>query len=144
MKQHSFPKSKRLVSNEQFKAVLARSLRGNNGLLTVYMAENDCGCPRLGVSVGKACGKAVVRNRLKRLIREAFRQSRDRIPPEFDYVVMISPKYSKELNKASEAKRLLKQLTFEKIQGSFLTLVSGLKTGPADPGQNTGRKDNAR
>ena len=73
--QFSFPKEKRLVSNRQFKAVLARGLRLSNGLLTLCMGENDCGYPRLGVSVSKSCGNAVVRNRLKRLLREAFRQS---------------------------------------------------------------------
>jgi len=91
MKQFSFPKEKRLVNNRQFKAVLARGLRLSNGLLTLYMAENDCGYPRLGVSVSKSCGNAVVRNRLKRLLREAFRQSQDRIPAGFDYLLMIHP-----------------------------------------------------
>jgi ribonuclease P protein component len=127
MKEHSFPKRKRLVSNRQFKSVLAEGVGRSNGLLTLYMAENDCGYPRLGVSVGKSCGNAVARNRLKRLIREAFRQNQDRIPPKFDYVLMISPKYSRRLNEASEAKELVKHLSFEKVQGSFLTLVSDLK-----------------
>jgi ribonuclease P protein component len=91
LKRFSFPKRKRLVSNKEFKSVMARKLRFSNGILTLYMAENNCGYPRLGVSVGKSCGKAVVRNRLKRLLREVFRQNQDRIPSGFDYLLMPSP-----------------------------------------------------
>jgi ribonuclease P protein component len=122
MKRLGFPKKSRLVSNKQFKAVLSargRKRRGD-GLLTVYMAENDCGYPRLGVSVGKAHGKAVVRNRLKRLVREAFRQNREQIPAGFDYVVMISPGRSKKQEPGMKAKLP----TFEEVRASFLALLN--------------------
>ncbi len=131
MKRFSFPKKKRLVRNRQFKAVLARGLRLSNGLLTLCMAENDCGYPRLGVSVSKSCGNAVVRNRLKRLLREAFRQSQDRIPAGFDYLLMISPQLCRvgfsppnSLGGASPTLRLPK---FEQVKASFLALVQELK-----------------
>ncbi len=124
MKRFSFPKSKRLVTNRQFKAVLARNLRVSNGLLTLYMAENDCGYPQLGVSVGKSCGNAVVRNRLKRLAREAFRQSQDRIPASFDYLLMISHRAPKKSDKLRKPKETARQPTFEQVKSSFLALVA--------------------
>jgi ribonuclease P protein component len=105
MKRLSLPKRKRLASNRQFKAVLDHGRRRGNSLLILYMAPNPCGYPRLGVSVGKSSGNAVVRNRLKRLLREAFRQSQDRLPQGYDYVLMISPALSRGLKESRKAAR---------------------------------------
>ena len=117
---HGFPFFDRLRSNSQFKSVLDRGRRLSNGLLTLYMAENGYDYPRLGVSVGKSCGSAVVRNRLKRLLREAFRQNQDKIPVGFDYLLMISPGRLKKTGTA-KVQDLPK---YEQIKSSFLALVN--------------------
>jgi ribonuclease P protein component len=117
MKRFSFPKSRRLVNNSQFQAVLSRGRRRSNGLLVLYMAQNDCGYSRLGVSIGKSHGNAVERNRLKRLLREAFRQSQQQIPAGYDYVLMISSRRAKGESAGG-------QPTFEQVKASFLALVN--------------------
>ena len=122
LKRFTFPKEKRLVSNRQFKAVLDRNLRVSNGLLTLFISENDCGYARLGVSVGKSCGGAVTRNRLKRLLRESFRQNQDKIPDGFDYLVIISSSSARATG-PEDFKEAVKRLTFERIRASFLSLV---------------------
>jgi len=119
LKRLSFSKDKRLINSPQFKSVLDRGRRLSNGLLTLYMAENDCSFARLGISVGKSCGGAVIRNRLKRLLREAFRQSQDVIPGGFDYLLMISPRWLKKKG-TGKAQRLP---AFEQVKSSFLALV---------------------
>ena len=110
MKQLSFSKEKRLISNEQFKDVLACGRCLHDNLLKVYMAENKCGYLRLGVSIGKSYGNAVKRNHLKRLVREVFRQNQEQIPNNYDYLIIV--------------KKRIKQPTFEQIKKSFLTLVT--------------------
>jgi ribonuclease P protein component len=120
MKRFSFPKNKRLISNSQFKDVLARGRRLSNGVLTLYMAENDFDYSRLGVSVGKSRGNAVIRNRFKRLMREAFRQNQEQIPSGFDYLLMISPRWPKKTN----VEKIFKIPTFEQVRTSFLALAN--------------------
>jgi len=135
MKRFSFPKKKRLVSNSQFKAVMARGRRLSNGVLMLYMAENNLEYSRLGVSVGKSYGNAVARNRLKRLMREAFRQNQDRIPAGFDYLLMISPRLLKDspfdsaqgedghAQLRTKRRRDAKEPTFEQVNASLLILA---------------------
>lgn len=125
MKELSLPKSRRLVSNRQFKAVLALRTSANDKLFRLYAAKNDCGYPRVGISLSKLCGDAVVRNRLKRLLREAFRLNQKQIPAGFDYVLMISPQWFKGLDKPA-IKKEVKRLAFTQVENSFLTLVNNL------------------
>jgi len=117
VKKLRFSKSQRLVSNSQIKAVLGRRLRYTDGLLVLYMAENTCGYPRLGVSVGRSCGKAVIRNRLKRLLRDAFRLDQDWIPTEFDYVLMVLQAGLRQMEKGGNG------LTLSQVRRSFEGLI---------------------
>ena len=123
MKRFSFPKSKRLVSNRQFKAVLDQRQSVGDELLVLHVGANDCGHGRLGVSVGKSFGNAVVRNRLKRLLREAFRQSQDQIPANLDYVLMISSAWLKNKDESVSDKQAAMSLMSGDVRKSFLGLV---------------------
>ena len=137
MSRLSFSKRQRLPDNRQFRAVLARRKCARDKLLTVCVAENDCGYSRLGVSVGKSCGGAVLRNRVKRLVREAFRQSRHVIPDGFDYVVMVSPQLARELRESRG-----RGLSFEKLNVSFLALARAAvkKASKSGPKQSKARE----
>jgi len=123
LKRLTLPKNHRLVRNHQFKAVLDRRRRASDALLTVWVAENRCGHARLGVSVGKSCGNAIVRNRLKRLLRETFRLRRGWIPAGYDYVLMISAPTARKLKHPTQGPKVVRSITLAQIQASFASLV---------------------
>jgi ribonuclease P protein component len=51
-------------------------------------STNDSDGSRLGVSVGRRVGGAVARNRVKRVLREAFWSLAERVPADHDYVIV--------------------------------------------------------
>jgi ribonuclease P protein component len=54
----------------------------------VYLSRNQVGRPRLGITASRKVGNAVVRNRIKRLVREYFRGSREYLNASRDYLVI--------------------------------------------------------
>ena len=86
-----FPAHLRLKSPAEFKAVYDRKKSASDDVLIVYAAENGRPHPRLGVSVSRKIGGAVVRNRYKRLFREAFRMTRPELPTGVDLVLIPRP-----------------------------------------------------
>jgi ribonuclease P protein component len=83
-----FPKQLRLRTAAEFARVYQRRCTASDHLLLVFVADNGLGHPRLGLSVSRKVGNAVIRNRWKRLIREAFRLSRPQLPQGLDVIVI--------------------------------------------------------
>lgn len=61
-----------------------------DGLITILALPNDDPVrrSRLGVGVSKRHGGAVRRNRIKRMLREAFRLTRSELPPGWDFMIV--------------------------------------------------------
>ena len=79
----------RLKDPEAFRRAFQRRRWESDDVLAVYGIENGRDHPRLGISVSrKKVRSANDRNRLKRLIREAFRLSKADLPPGIDLVVV--------------------------------------------------------
>jgi len=94
---HRFPKSVRLRSRSQFDRVFRERCSRADQRIVVYACKACHGAdslpgPRLGLVVSRKCGNAVVRNRWKRALREAFRLAQHDLPPGVDFVVLPRPK----------------------------------------------------
>ena len=59
-----------------------------NGYLVLYARKNRMNTNRVGVTVGKKLGHAVVRNRVRRRLREVYRLNEERFAPGWDIVVV--------------------------------------------------------
>lgn len=111
MKKLGLSNRQRLRHREEFSNVYNERTRAGNQYLLVYGKPNDLGVTRIGLSVSRKLGGAVVRTRLKRLIREAFRITQHEIPEGLDLIVI--PRSAKEAsleNYGASLKKLARKI----------------------------------
>jgi ribonuclease P protein component len=80
----SFPNRFRLRRRMEFQRVMDHGKYQGDRRLQIWALPNQLGHSRLGLVVGRRHGNAVRRHRIKRILREAFRLSRDRLPSGLD------------------------------------------------------------
>jgi ribonuclease P protein component len=101
-------REQRLRSPAEFRRVRELARRGwPHPLLVLFVAPNELQRTRVGITVSRRVGKAVVRNRVRRRLREALRARFPMLPPSADIVVSARPASAKatwsELNAALDA-----------------------------------------
>src|ERR1700745_707480 len=104
-----FPKSARLRKRPQFLSLSRSGKKSHTPNFVVIHEKNDCGETRLGITVSGKVGNAVVRNRIKRLVREFFRRRRHELAPGLD-ILIIAKKTAAALSLASVENELAKSL----------------------------------
>jgi ribonuclease P protein component len=106
-----FLKSQRLKSSSEFKSVFERCKKVEDATLALYVKfDENAATGKFGISLGRALGKANLRNLLKRRLREIYRVERERF--RGGHQVVLIPK------------RGSAQRTFEELKGSLLALAS--------------------
>jgi ribonuclease P protein component len=112
----SFPRRERLRRRNDFLRCYREGRRRHGELVVLHALANGTDAPRLGLTVGRKVGGAVVRNRVKRRVREIYRRwsERSRLPG-LDLVVHAKPPAGSasfaELEK--ELERLLSSLLLQ-------------------------------
>ncbi len=99
----------RLTRTRDYEAVYATRMRTTVGPLVVHGRPNELDHCRLGLAVSRRAGGSVLRSRMKRLIREAFRHAQRDLPCGYDFVVssrgdasLKLADYQKALTEAAE------------------------------------------
>ena len=114
MGEFSFPKKYRLRKNAEYKRVYNKRKIISDKVLKIYWAPSELDLTRMGMAVARRHGKAYLRNRIKRLFREAFRLSRPQLPIGLDLVLI--PHFPRG-----------KVPSLESIQESLIKLVNRMK-----------------
>jgi len=87
----TFSRASRLRSRKLFLDIYRRGLRVSGQHVVVFAVAGATGQSRLGITATKKLGHAVERNRVKRIIREIFRQRRYVAGGPLDLVVNVKP-----------------------------------------------------
>ena len=115
------PKRGRLSRSAEFERVYRQGRSNGNRYLVLYTFPRGEGTtpdadegPRLGVSVSRKVGGDVERNKVKRLLREAFATEGERLPGDADVVVVARP----------DVRELAEREGLEGVRGALEELVT--------------------
>ena len=104
-----FPKAARLRKRPQFLRLSRTGKKIHSPNFVVVYENNDCGETRLGITVSGKVGNAVVRNQIKRFVREFFRHRRHELARGLD-ILVIAKKSAADVSLALVENELGKSL----------------------------------
>ena len=87
----SFPRSERLTRRSEYLELYRKARRMDGQAFTCYVARQEGQGRKFGLAVSRKVGGAVVRNRVKRYIREVYRTRRKHLDDDFAMVIVARP-----------------------------------------------------
>ena len=79
----------RVKNKELFNDIIKNGNQTKTKYFYIYYKENELDYPRFGIAVGKKIGKAVIRNKYKRIIRNILMENKKTFKNNRDYIIMI-------------------------------------------------------
>ncbi|BBO84005.1 ribonuclease P protein component [Desulfosarcina ovata subsp. sediminis] len=105
MKEYSFKKHERLKKSKEYNALSKHGKRYHEAdFIIIYKKNNELN-NRLGITVSKKVGNAVKRNRIKRIIREYFRNNKILLPLKLD-INIIAKKTARSIDSIEIGKQI--------------------------------------
>lgn len=131
MTDHRFSKQQRLLRARDFEHVFERKCSTADQLIVVYAAPNQHDQARIGLTVSRKVGPAVVRNRWKRTLREAFRLIQHELPP-LDIICIPRPRAVPNVRQLSQSLLALTRRLTRRLgsPSSTDTATPGSESGP--------------
>ena len=104
-------KEYRIKKNEAFQEVFQKGNSFANRQLVLYYKKQDTADAhfRIGLSVSKKLGNAVMRNKIKRYLRQAFHELDEQVAPGYDFIVI--------------ARQPAKDMTFQELKKSLIHVL---------------------
>ena len=86
-----FCRRRRIIRSSDYRAIYSTGRKARSQGFVLFGRENKLGYHRLGITVTRKVGSAVIRNHIKRLFREIFRRFSAEIPGQLDLLVNAKP-----------------------------------------------------
>jgi len=103
-------KDYRIKKNEEFQEVFKKGRSFANKQFVLYLLEKkEQEHFRIGLSVSKKIGNAVLRNKIKRYIREVFHELKDQVKPNYDYIII--------------ARKPVAEMTYHEVKNSLIHVL---------------------
>lgn len=115
-----------ICRNNDFKRIYAKGKSYVTPFLVAYVMKNRSQCVRVGITTSKKIGNAVLRNRSRRVIREAYRRLAPFVKPGYDLVFVARGRTSRM--KSHEIERHMKK---QLLEANVLMALEDRKEGPS-------------
>lgn len=113
---YSFPKQRRLLKRQEYKETLDRNIKVVTPYIVLLGKPSKAERSRLGLIVSRKVGIAVVRNRIKRLLRESFRSMANHTIPLDIVIIARKPAASVDIETLKESLKWATERLTGKIQ----------------------------
>ena len=97
-----------IKKNHEFKTLFSKGKFYYGEIVHMYIKENNLGYNKFGIAISKKQGKAVYRNRIKRLIRENYKNLENNIKKGISIIVVIN------------RKKEIKEISYKDVENNFV------------------------